>query len=40
MRLAVPNEEQSEKIQARFRDHAEDLYNKIILLLTEDGAKG
>jgi len=39
MRLAVPNEEQSEKIQARFRDHAEELYNKIILLLTEDGSK-
>lgn len=36
MRLAVPNEEQADKISARFRDQAENLYNRIILMLTED----
>lgn len=37
MRLAVPNEEQAQKIEARFRNKAEALYNQIILLLTEEG---
>jgi len=37
MRLAVPNEELAETIEKRFRDKAEELYNQIILLLTEEG---
>lgn len=37
MRLAVPTEELAEQIRSRFRDRAEELYNRIILLLTEEG---
>jgi hypothetical protein len=36
MRLAVPDEEQAKKIEKRFRDNAEDIYNEIIHLLTEE----
>lgn len=37
MRLAVPGEAEAEAIQQRFRTRAEEIYNRIILLLTEEG---
>lgn len=36
MRLAVPDEAQAKRIEARFRADAEDIYNKIIGILTEE----
>jgi hypothetical protein len=36
MRLAVPDEGQAKAIEKRFQDSAEDIYNKIIQLLTEE----
>ncbi len=36
LRLAVPNEEQAARIVKNFRDSAEELYNRIILLLTKE----
>ena len=37
LRLAVPNEEQADIIVENFRASAEDIYNRIILLLTKEG---
>ena len=37
LRLAVPNEEQAVIIVENFRASAEDIYNRIILLLTKEG---
>jgi hypothetical protein len=36
MRLTVPDEDQAKKIEAKFRDKAEALYNDIIALLTTE----
>ena len=36
LRLAVPDEDQAKAIEKRFRDSAEDLYNRIIGILTEE----
>lgn len=37
LRLAVPEEKTAAQIQKRFKDHAEEIYNQIITLLTEEG---
>ncbi len=37
LRLAVPNEALAKQIAANFRESAEELYNRIILLLTKEG---
>ncbi len=37
LRLAVPEEGTAAQIQQRFKDHAEEIYNQIITLLTEEG---
>ena len=37
--LAVPDEEQAQAIEARFRAKAEKIYNSILTLLTEDSGK-
>ncbi len=37
LRLAVPDEKHAEAMQKRFREHAEEIYNDIILLMTEEG---
>lgn len=36
LRIAVPDEEQAKAIEGRFRKDAEDIYNRIITILTEE----